>query len=115
MDALSKIGVDPNLIRSVKSPLTEFSQIEKIQSEGVVTLMLQLGIKPYVEKQAEFTVVNLPIAYNVILSRPSLNAARAVVSTYYLKVKFPTGYDIGEICGDQTVARVCSVQAAKAK
>ena len=63
----------------------------------------------------EFTVVNLPMAYNVILGRPSLNAARAVVSTYHLKMKFPTGYGVGEVCRDQAAARVCSVQAAKAK
>ena len=50
LDALQKIGVDSSLIRPVKSPLTGFSQIEKIQSEGVVTLTLRLGTKPYVER-----------------------------------------------------------------
>ena len=59
--------VDPSLIRPVKSSLIEFSQIEKIQSEGVVTLALQLGTMFYMESQVELTVVNLPMAYNVIL------------------------------------------------
>ena len=42
LDALQKIGVDSSLIRPVKSPLTGFSQVEKIQLEGVVTLTLRL-------------------------------------------------------------------------
>ena len=63
----------------------------------------------------EFTVVNLPMAYDITLGRPSLNAARAVVSTYHLKMKFSTGYGVGEVCGDQAAAHICSVQVAKAK
>ena len=77
--------------------------------------MIWLGAKPYIEQQVEFTVVNLPMTYNVIQGRPSLNTAKAIISTYYLNIKFPTGHDISEICGNQAVARVCSVQAAKAK
>ena len=38
-----------------------------------------------------------------------------MVSTYHLKMKFPTGHGVGEVCGDQAAARICSVQAAKAK
>ncbi|KAG1330243.1 hypothetical protein COCNU_02G002110 [Cocos nucifera] len=44
-------------------------------------------------------------AYNVILGRPDLNALRAVVSTYYLKVKFPTSCGIRKIRGDQALAK----------
>jgi len=32
---------------------------------------------------------------------------KAVTSTYYLKVKFPTAHNIGEIWGDQVLAREC--------
>ena len=36
-----------------------------------------------------------------------LNKLKAATSTYYLKVKFPTTHGIGEIRGDQFLAREC--------
>ena len=36
-----------------------------------------------------------------------MNALQAVVSTYYLKVKFPTCYVVKEIREDQALARHC--------
>ena len=36
-----------------------------------------------------------------------LNRLRAVTSTYYLKVKFPTAHRVGEIRGDQVLTREC--------
>ncbi|KAL0445040.1 UNVERIFIED_CONTAM: hypothetical protein Slati_2226700 [Sesamum latifolium] len=38
----------------------------------------------------KFLVVDVPSAYNVILGRPTLNTFQAVVSTYHMKIKFPT-------------------------
>ncbi|KAL0295006.1 UNVERIFIED_CONTAM: protein DETOXIFICATION 34 [Sesamum angustifolium] len=38
----------------------------------------------------EFLVVDTPSAYNAILGRPILNAFQAVISTYDMKIKFPT-------------------------
>ena len=52
-------------------------------------------------------MVKAPSAYNAILGRPGLNALRAVVSTYHLKSKFPTNQGIGEVRGDQALARHC--------
>ena len=48
-----------------------------------------------------------PSAYNAILGRLGLNVLRAVVSTYHLKLKFPTSQGIGEVRGDQALARHC--------
>ena len=36
-----------------------------------------------------------------------LNKLKTATSTYYLKVKFPTTHGIGEIKGDQVLAREC--------
>ena len=57
--------------------------------EGAITLPVTVHIEPYQRTlRLTFLVINVPSAYNVILERPSLNAFRAVVSTYHLLVKF---------------------------
>ncbi|KAL2241158.1 UNVERIFIED_CONTAM: Retrovirus-related Pol polyprotein from transposon opus [Sesamum indicum] len=55
----------------------------------------------------KFLVVDMPFAYNVILGRPGLNSFRAIVSTYHLKMKFPTQSGIGEVVCDQIEAKRC--------
>ena len=45
--------------------------------------------------------------YNVIIGRPTLNRWKAAASTYYLKVKFLMEYGVGEVQGDQVIAREC--------
>ena len=43
----------------------------------------------------DFLVVDKPSAYNIILGRPTLNAVKAMVSTYHLAMKFPTPFGEG--------------------
>ena len=59
----------------------------------------------------EFIVVDRPSVYNVILGRPTLNALKAVVSTYHLAMKFPTSDGIGVFRGNQEGARKCYMEA----
>ena len=40
---------------------------------------------------------------------PTFNSWKAVTSTYHLMIKFPTEYGVGEVCGDQVVARKCYI------
>ena len=47
------------------------------------------------------------------MGRTALNRLKAVTSTYHLKVKFPIAHGVGEIRGDQVLAREC-YQAALA-
>ena len=58
-------------------------------------------------RMIDFLIVNYLSSYNVFLGRPTLNSLKALTSTYCLKVKFPTPYEIGEIVGDQLLAREC--------
>ncbi|GAV69027.1 hypothetical protein CFOL_v3_12528 [Cephalotus follicularis] len=54
-----------------------------------------------------FLVVDTPSPYNAIVGRPGLNLMEAIVSTRHLLVKFPTRFGVGEVRGDQQVARRC--------
>ena len=51
----------------------------------------------------------------MIIGRPTLNHWKVATSTYYLKVKFLTENGVGEVKGDQVLARECyqAVLAAK--
>jgi len=66
-------------------------------------------------RQLDFLVVDCPLFYNVIIRRPTLNRWKSATSTYCLKVKFPTENGVGEVKGDQVLARECyqAVLAAK--
>ena len=52
-------------------------------------------------------MVDYPSSYNVIIGRPTLNRLKAAMSTYCLKVKFPTDNGVNEVRGDQILAREC--------
>ena len=55
--------------------------------------------------QLDFLMVNCLSSYNVIIGRPTLNRWKLATSTYCLKVKFPTENGVGEVKGDQVLAR----------
>ncbi|KAL0440512.1 UNVERIFIED_CONTAM: hypothetical protein Slati_2534200 [Sesamum latifolium] len=61
----------------------------------------------------KFLVVDVPSAYNVILGRPMLNRFQAVVSTYHMKIKFPTPTGVAEVQGDPLQSRECYVEAVR--
>ncbi|KAL0427920.1 UNVERIFIED_CONTAM: hypothetical protein Slati_2966800 [Sesamum latifolium] len=57
----------------------------------------------------KFLVVDVPSAYNVI-GRPTLNAFQAVISTYYMKIKFPMPGGVREVQGDPLQSRKCYIE-----
>ena len=58
-------------------------------------------------RQLDFVVVDYLSSYNIIIGKPTLNRWKAATSTYCLKVKFPTDNGVGEVKGDQILAREC--------
>ena len=81
-----------------------------------MTLTVTVGMYPkQLTRQLDFLVVDCPSSYNVIIGRPTLNKWKSAISTYCLKVKFPTENGVGEVRGDQVLARECyqAVLAAK--
>ena len=73
-----------------------------------MTLTVTVGAYPIqLTRQLDFLVVDCPSSYNVIIGRPTLNKWKAATSTYYLKIKFPTDNGVGEVKGDQVLAREC--------
>ena len=82
--------LDKKRISPFASPLVSFTG-DRIVPLGIITLTLNAGTYPaQVIKEIDFLIVNCPSTYNIILGRPVLNRLRAVMLTYYLKVKFPT-------------------------
>ena len=73
-----------------------------------MTLTVTVGTQlRQLTRQLDFLVVDCPSSYNVIIGRPTLNIWKAATSSYCLKVKFPTDNGVGEVRGDQILAREC--------
>ncbi|KAL2232611.1 UNVERIFIED_CONTAM: Retrovirus-related Pol polyprotein from transposon 17.6 [Sesamum indicum] len=106
-DVLVKMGLENTKLELVRTPLVGFGGTE-IVPLGTLDLPVSMGEDPRRKMlMIKFLVVDTPFAYNVILGRPGLNAFRAIVSTYHLKVKFPTRAGIGEVICDPEEARKC--------
>ncbi|KAK3001122.1 hypothetical protein RJ639_022192 [Escallonia herrerae] len=114
-DAFKKMNIPTDSLRKMDSPLYGFSN-HSVTVEGIIALPVAIGTPPtQANLMLDFLVVKVPSAYNAILGRPALNQLQAVVSTYHLKMKFPTENRIREVKGDQTTARQCYVTSCRSK
>ena len=96
-------GSTVNVIVPSPKPLTGF--------EGMTSMTLR-SIKPpvaakEVTKIVDFTIVDQPTIYSVIMGTLWLNAMKAVPLTYHLGLKFATHNGISAIWGSQTQSRRC--------
>nr|XP_009397040.1 PREDICTED: uncharacterized protein LOC103981980 [Musa acuminata subsp. malaccensis] len=105
LDAFQKLGLTKESLKPICSALTGFTG-DSVSPLGTVTLPLTLGVPPRTKTvMSTFLVVDLPVAYNAILGRPTLNKIRDVVSTYHQMVKFPTPTGTGEVWGSPRESR----------
>ena len=59
----------------------------------------------------DFIVINTFSPYTAIMGRPWLHTLGAVSSTLHQKVKYPSGDQVLEILGSQSMTRQCLVAA----
>ncbi|XP_042441471.1 uncharacterized protein LOC122026831 [Zingiber officinale] len=96
-----QLQIDSAELLPMTTPLFGFTGNE-VQPVGQIKLVISLGEEPLRRtRTTNFIVVDAPSAYNVILGRPALSEFRAVVSTFYHKIKFPVEDQVGEVRGDQ--------------
>ena len=107
LPAFQQLKLDPRKLRPFDSPFVSFSG-DRVYPKGIVTLAITVGTYPkQLTRQLNFLVVDCPSSYNVIIGRPTLNRWKLATSTYFLKVKFPIENGVGEVRGDQVLAREC--------
>ncbi|KAK2999841.1 hypothetical protein RJ639_023777 [Escallonia herrerae] len=112
-EAFQRMNIPSDRLRKIDTPLYGFSN-HPIVCEGIIALSVTVGAPPNQAKlMLDFVVVRVPSAYNAILGRTALNQLRAVVSTYHMKMKFPTENGVGEVKGDQVVARQCYMASCR--
>ena len=65
--------------------------------------------------EVDFIVVEVFSPYTAIMGRPWLHSLGAVSSTLHQKVKYPSGGQVLEIVGSQSMARQCLIAAIQHK
>ena len=86
--------------RLIKTLLYGFDG-ERVYAEGAIQLPVTFGLRSaQVTQMVDFLLVDQPSVYNAIIGQRTLNALRAVVSTYHLVMKFPVGDLASEVRGD---------------
>ncbi|XP_011078636.1 uncharacterized protein LOC105162327 [Sesamum indicum] len=106
-NVIDKMGLENARLEPVRTPLVGFGGSE-VASLGTVDLPVSMGEAPKRKTlMMKSLVVNTPFAYNVILGKPGLNLFRAVISTYHMKMKFPTENGTRELASDLREARKC--------
>ena len=99
---LDKMNIKEAEIKHRLNQLSEFNS-EITPSLGVIKLPVRAGD---VNCMVEFTVLDCPSPFNIILGRPWIHGMKGVPSTYHLCVRFLTPNGIQEIKGSQEASRI---------
>ena len=89
------------------SPLMTFDG-KLVFPKGMIRLPIQTGPKTV---EVNFIVVDTYSPYTAIVGRPWLHTLGAVASSLHQKLKFPSGDQVLEIRGSQSMAGHCVVVA----
>lgn len=111
--AFDQMGIDRDKLKPVRTPLVGFTG-DRLLPIGMIRLPVVAGTGEYqATQEIDFLVVDCPSAYDGILGRPGLNRFKAIMSTYHLQMSFPMEKGIGEVRGNQVIARECYMASLK--
>jgi len=113
-DCLKKLVYPRRDIVPLVHPILGFGG-QEVNPTGMIRLPVCFGDKIKSKNlEVDFLVVDVPTAYNVILGRPTLHKVKAVIASYLLQLQFKTNDgSIGEMRGDQQMARECYLVSIK--
>ena len=106
-DLYKGLGLKPENLTAYSSPLVSFEG-KMVVSKTQIRLPVQTGT--YVV-EVDFIVVDVFSPYTTIMGRPWFHKLGVVSSTFHQKMKYPSGDQMLEILGSQSVARQCLVVA----
>lgn len=90
LDVFNKLGLDNNNLTKVSYPLVKLGN-KTVAALGTINLPLMLDDEKHkCELYADFAVVDIPLAYNIILGRPVLNCQRIVINMGTVCLNIPT-------------------------
>ena len=110
-DLFKGLGLKPEDLTTYNSPLVSFKG-KMVVPRGQIRLPVQTGSDVV---KVDFIVVDTFSPYTAIMGRLWLHSLGAVSSTLHQKVKYPSGGQVLEIVGSQSMARQCLVAAIQHK
>ncbi|XP_074377001.1 uncharacterized protein LOC141718519 [Apium graveolens] len=112
-DIFIRMGYNDSQPTPSNAPIYGFNHVE-CKVERAIQLLVTIGEEPREATQMlNFQVVKAASTYNAIIGRTGIHAFKAVPSTYHMVLKFPTRNGVGEMKGDQKMARSCYVAALR--
>ena len=106
-DLYKGLGLKPKNLTACSSPLVSFKG-KMVIPKGQIRLLVQTGSDVV---EVDFIMVDVFSPYTAIMGKPWIHTLGAVSSTLHQKVKYPSGDQVLEILGSQSMARQCLVAA----
>ena len=110
-DLYKGLGLKLENLTAYSSPLVSFKG-KMVVPKGQIRLPVQIGTDMV---EVDFIVVDVFSPYTAIMGRPLLHTLGAISSTLNHIVKYPSGDQVLEIVGSQSVARQCLIVAIQNK
>ena len=110
-DLFKGLGLKHEDLTTYSSPLVSFEG-KMVVPKGQIRLPMQTGSDVV---EVDFIMVDAFSPYTTIIGRPWLHSLGVVSSTLHQKVKYPSGGQVLEIVGSQSMARQCLIAAIQYK